>query len=169
MRKNSYGVELGFDDAWFRLCASRRLLDLANAYLGMWSKLEYVDVWYSVPPREAPSASRRSAGTATSTTGTCSRRSSTSSTWTRTRAPSSTSPAARQGAMLDRVAVAAARRELPSQDELAKVRNARDVHGPQGHDHLLQHVRLPPRRLRDAEASRAGDRRRTRRRPRSPR
>ena len=26
---------------------SRRLLDVANAYLGMWSKLEYVDVWYS--------------------------------------------------------------------------------------------------------------------------
>jgi hypothetical protein len=52
VRRNSYGVELGFDDAWFRLCASRRLLDLANAYLGMWSKLEYVDVWYSVPQPE---------------------------------------------------------------------------------------------------------------------
>jgi hypothetical protein len=49
VRKMSYGVELGFDDAWFRLCTSRRMLDLANAYLGMWSKLEYVDIWYSVP------------------------------------------------------------------------------------------------------------------------
>jgi hypothetical protein len=49
VRKLSYGAEVGFDDPWFRLCASRRLVDLANAYLGMWSKLEYVDVWYSVP------------------------------------------------------------------------------------------------------------------------
>jgi ectoine hydroxylase-related dioxygenase (phytanoyl-CoA dioxygenase family) len=26
-----------------------RLLDIANAYLGLWSKLEYVDVWYTPP------------------------------------------------------------------------------------------------------------------------
>jgi len=45
----SYGVTVGLDDPWFRACASRRLLDVANAYLRMWSKLEYVDVWYSVP------------------------------------------------------------------------------------------------------------------------
>ena len=25
------------------------MLDVANAYLGLWSKLEYVDVWYSIP------------------------------------------------------------------------------------------------------------------------
>jgi ectoine hydroxylase-related dioxygenase (phytanoyl-CoA dioxygenase family) len=25
------------------------MLDIANDYLGMWSKLEYVDVWYSIP------------------------------------------------------------------------------------------------------------------------
>jgi hypothetical protein len=49
VRLHSYGVELGLDDPWFRAVASHRLLDLANAYLGMWSKLEYVDVWYSVP------------------------------------------------------------------------------------------------------------------------
>ena len=42
------------EDPWFRAVASRRLLDLANTYLEMWSKLEYVDVWYSVPqPAEA--------------------------------------------------------------------------------------------------------------------
>jgi hypothetical protein len=29
------------------------MLDIANAYLGMWAKLEYVDVWYT-PPVEAP-------------------------------------------------------------------------------------------------------------------
>ena len=49
VRLRSYGVELGLDDPWFRATASHRLLDLANAYLQMWSKLEYVDVWYSVP------------------------------------------------------------------------------------------------------------------------
>ncbi len=49
VRLHSYGVEIGLDDPWFRAVASRRLLDLANTYLEMWSKLEYVDVWYSVP------------------------------------------------------------------------------------------------------------------------
>ena len=49
VRLHSYGVELGLDDPWFRGVASRRLLDIANTYLEMWSKLEYVDVWYSVP------------------------------------------------------------------------------------------------------------------------
>jgi hypothetical protein len=49
VRLLSYGVEVGLDDPWFRACASRRILDVANAYLRMWSKLEYVDVWYSVP------------------------------------------------------------------------------------------------------------------------
>jgi len=49
VRLQSYGVELGPTDPWFRAVASERLLDLANAYLEMWSKLEYVDVWYSVP------------------------------------------------------------------------------------------------------------------------
>ena len=49
VRLHSYGVELGLDDPWFRACASRRMLDVANAYLRMWSKLEYIDVWYSVP------------------------------------------------------------------------------------------------------------------------
>ena len=49
VRLHSYGAELGLDDPWFRACASRRMLDIANAYLRMWSKLEYVDEWYSVP------------------------------------------------------------------------------------------------------------------------
>ena len=49
VRLQSYGVELGPADPWFRAVSSQRLLDVANAYLEMWSKLEYVDVWYSVP------------------------------------------------------------------------------------------------------------------------
>ena len=38
------------------VASSHRLLDIANAYLEMWSKLEYVDVWYSVPQ---PAAAER--------------------------------------------------------------------------------------------------------------
>ena len=49
VRLHSYGVTIGPDDPWFAICASRRMLDIANAYLRMWSKLEYLDVWYSVP------------------------------------------------------------------------------------------------------------------------
>jgi hypothetical protein len=49
VRKYSWGVQLGLDDPWLRLGINPRLLDLANAYLGMWSKLEYVDVWYTPP------------------------------------------------------------------------------------------------------------------------
>ena len=56
VRLQSYGVELGPADPWFGAVASQRLLDLANAYLEMWSKLEYVDVWYSVPQ---PAAAER--------------------------------------------------------------------------------------------------------------
>ena len=52
VRKYSWGVELGLDDPWLRLGTNPRLLDLANAYLGMWSKLEYVDVWYTPPAGE---------------------------------------------------------------------------------------------------------------------
>jgi hypothetical protein len=36
-------------DAWFSVCASRRLLDIANSYLRMWAKLSYVDMWYTAP------------------------------------------------------------------------------------------------------------------------
>jgi hypothetical protein len=49
VRKYSWGVDLGLDDPWLRLGVNPRLLDLANAYLRMWSKLEYVDVWYTPP------------------------------------------------------------------------------------------------------------------------
>ena len=49
MRKYAYEVELGLDDPWLRLGLNPRLLDIANTYLGMWAKLEYVDVWYTPP------------------------------------------------------------------------------------------------------------------------
>jgi ectoine hydroxylase-related dioxygenase (phytanoyl-CoA dioxygenase family) len=49
VRQHSYDGDVGLGDPWFRFCVSRRMLDLANAYLGLWTKLEYVDVWYSIP------------------------------------------------------------------------------------------------------------------------
>ena len=49
VRKYAYGVKLGLEDPWLRLGVNPRLLDVANAYLEMWSKLEYVDVWYTPP------------------------------------------------------------------------------------------------------------------------
>jgi hypothetical protein len=49
VRKYAYGVELGLDDPWLKLGYNRRLLDIANSYVGMWSKLEYVDLWYTPP------------------------------------------------------------------------------------------------------------------------
>jgi hypothetical protein len=52
VRLYSYGVELGPDDPWLRACMSRRMLDIANTYVGLWTKLEYLDVWYSVPQSE---------------------------------------------------------------------------------------------------------------------
>jgi hypothetical protein len=47
VRKYAWGVRLGLDDPWLRLGIHPRLLDVANAYLEMCSKLEYVDVWYT--------------------------------------------------------------------------------------------------------------------------
>jgi len=52
VRKYAYGIKLGLDDPWLRLGTNPRLLDLANAYLGLWSKLEYVDLWYTPPASE---------------------------------------------------------------------------------------------------------------------
>jgi hypothetical protein len=49
VRKYSWGAELAPDDPWLRLGTSPRLLDIANEYLQMWSKLEYIDVWYTPP------------------------------------------------------------------------------------------------------------------------
>jgi hypothetical protein len=49
VRKYAYGVQLGLSDPWLRLGIDPHLLDVANAYLGLLSKLEYVDVWYTPP------------------------------------------------------------------------------------------------------------------------
>lgn len=52
VRKLSYGVTLDESDPWFAAALSHRMLDVANAYLRMLSKLEYVDMWFSVPQPE---------------------------------------------------------------------------------------------------------------------
>ena len=40
---------LGPDNLWLRLGISDRVLDVVNSYFGMWSKLTYVDLWYTPP------------------------------------------------------------------------------------------------------------------------
>lgn len=55
VRAHSFdGVTLDLDHAWLRACLSPQLLHVASAYLRMWPKLSYVDLWYTVPqPAEA--------------------------------------------------------------------------------------------------------------------
>jgi hypothetical protein len=37
------------DDPWLRLFASKTMLDVVNAYRGEWTKLYYLDIWFTVP------------------------------------------------------------------------------------------------------------------------
>ena len=53
VRKYDSGAVLPLDDAWLDVCTSRLMIDVANDYLRLWSKLEYVDVWYSIPVGES--------------------------------------------------------------------------------------------------------------------
>jgi hypothetical protein len=53
VRKYAYDVQLGLDDPWLRLGLNKRLLDISNTYLGMWTKLEYIDVWYTPAANES--------------------------------------------------------------------------------------------------------------------
>ena len=49
VRKYDVSGVVGLDNPWLSACMSRKLLDIANEYLQLWSKLEYIDVWYSIP------------------------------------------------------------------------------------------------------------------------
>jgi len=53
VRRNAYGATIEPDDSWLSIATDRRLLDLANAYLGLWSKLEYLDLWYTAAHGDA--------------------------------------------------------------------------------------------------------------------
>ncbi|CAN5152162.1 hypothetical protein BH20ACT13_BH20ACT13_21860 [soil metagenome] len=46
-------VELGLDDPWLAACISPCMLDVASAYLRLWPKLSYADLWYSIAQPEA--------------------------------------------------------------------------------------------------------------------
>jgi hypothetical protein len=48
-------VELPPDNPWLRLGISARMLDIVNTYVELWSKLSYVDQWYTVPMMDAES------------------------------------------------------------------------------------------------------------------
>ena len=149
------------DDPWFALCQSRRMLDIANAYLRMWSKLEYVDLWYTPPVAEAK---ERVA----------------SQHWHRDfqdrnllkaflylvdvdegAGPFEYVPgSAGRWAVRLRVAVATARDDLSGRRGARRARARRrrqDVHRLSRHADLLQHERLPSRRFRDRAAAGARD------------
>lgn len=49
------------EDPWLRIGLSSSVLDTVNSYLGLWSKLIYADVWYTIPApgsREAVASQR---------------------------------------------------------------------------------------------------------------
>jgi hypothetical protein len=48
-RRYENDVQLEPDHPWLRIAISPRLLDIVNAYLGLWAKLTYCDQWYTVP------------------------------------------------------------------------------------------------------------------------
>jgi ectoine hydroxylase-related dioxygenase (phytanoyl-CoA dioxygenase family) len=43
---------LGLDDPWLKIGVSDRVLDVVNSYFGLWSKLTYVDLWYTPPAQQ---------------------------------------------------------------------------------------------------------------------
>ncbi len=156
------GATLGGDDAWFAVCTSRRILDVANAYLRLWAKLSYVDLWYTA---QQPASDERVA----------------SQNWhvdfddkhllkafvylsdvdaehgpVRVR-PRAARPAA-GGSSRPWVPMGYGR--VPDEEVAEKVARRRDrhVHRAEGHADPLQHERPPPRRLRDGRAARPRDR-----------
>jgi hypothetical protein len=52
VRKYDRGGKVGLDNPWLSACLSRRMVDIASVYLQLWSKLEYLDLWYSLPVGE---------------------------------------------------------------------------------------------------------------------
>ena len=137
------------------------MLDVANTYLRMWSKLEYVDVWYSVPQPE--DASRVS-----------------SQLWHRDyndkhllkaflylvdvdeeMGPFQYIPGSQPGGpYADAWPWKPLGKNYPTEGELEQRIPASAVKafvGPKGVARLLQHVGVPPRRVLDDEPARARD------------
>lgn len=53
VRRNAWGVPISADDPWLAAALNPRILDVANTYLGLWAKLEYLDLWHT-PTTDAP-------------------------------------------------------------------------------------------------------------------
>lgn len=55
---NRYGhanpAVLAPDNPWLALAVNPRVLDVVNAYLGMWSRFQSLDCWYTIPDPSAP-------------------------------------------------------------------------------------------------------------------
>ncbi len=51
-RRYGRNAELPLDDPWLRIAVSSRLLDVVNAYLGMWGKLTHCNQVYKAAPPE---------------------------------------------------------------------------------------------------------------------
>jgi hypothetical protein len=49
VRKYDVGGVVALDNPWLAVSTSRLLLDIANEYLQIWTKLVYLDLWYSLP------------------------------------------------------------------------------------------------------------------------
>jgi hypothetical protein len=52
VRKYDVGGVVPLSNPWLSAGLSRRMLDVASEYLELWSKLEYLDLWYSLPMGE---------------------------------------------------------------------------------------------------------------------
>lgn len=53
VRKYDRSGLVPLDNPWLSACLSRRMLDIASEYLQLWPKLEYLDLWYSLPVGES--------------------------------------------------------------------------------------------------------------------
>jgi hypothetical protein len=40
---------ISINDPWVRVALDESLLNIVNSYLGLWSQLHYVDMWYTIP------------------------------------------------------------------------------------------------------------------------
>jgi hypothetical protein len=49
IRKYPQDPTLGLNDPWLQLALDTRLLNIVNSYMGLWSKLHYLDLWYTIP------------------------------------------------------------------------------------------------------------------------
>ena len=145
------------------------MLDLANTYLGMWSKLEYVDLWYTPPTEEVDRQS--------------------SQRWHRdfndrlllkaflylsdvdeSAGPFEYVPRSFPGGELgDLWPWYPGYDGYPPDEEFARRMEGKRIEtftGAARHAHLLQHLRLPPRWLRDRQGRACSPPGRTRRRRR---